>query len=57
MAARFGHYMPPSLLDSQLRDLEALQPDEIGITLDIGAAPEVFVGRVLDYAGEVAGQH
>lgn len=35
MAARAGHYMPPSLLDSQLRDLEPLQPDEAGVVLDI----------------------
>jgi gluconokinase len=51
MAARSGHYMPPSLLDSQLRDLERLQPDENGITLDVRDAPELLVQRVLDYAG------
>ncbi|WP_338767974.1 gluconokinase [Massilia sp. METH4] len=35
MAARTGHYMPLSLLDSQFATLEPLQPDEAGITLDI----------------------
>jgi len=30
MDARAGHYMPLSLLDSQLRDLEPLQADEAG---------------------------
>jgi gluconokinase len=49
MAARAGHYMPASLLDSQLRDLEPLQPDEDGIVLDIAAAPEALVQAVLDW--------
>ncbi len=31
---RSGHYMPPSLLDSQLETLEDLQDDEPGVTLD-----------------------
>jgi carbohydrate kinase (thermoresistant glucokinase family) len=35
MQARTAHYMPASLLDSQLRDLEPLQPDESGLLLDI----------------------
>lgn len=45
---RRAHYMPPSLLASQLRDLEPLQDDEGGLTLDIGAAPERLV---LEIAG------
>jgi carbohydrate kinase (thermoresistant glucokinase family) len=47
MQARTGHYMPASLLDSQLRDLEPLAPDEDGIVLDIAAAPALLVGQVL----------
>jgi gluconokinase len=47
MEARAGHYMPLSLLDSQLRDLEPLQPDEAGIVLDIADPPEVLVARAL----------
>ncbi|NHZ90737.1 AAA family ATPase [Massilia sp. CCM 8733] len=47
MQARAGHYMPPSLLDSQLRDLEPLQPDEAGVLLDIGSAPGQQVARIL----------
>ena len=35
MGARTAHYMPPSLLDSQLRDLEPLQADEDGVLLDL----------------------
>lgn len=33
LARRKGHYMPASLLDSQLAALEPLQPDESGITV------------------------
>ncbi|MET1042495.1 MAG: gluconokinase [Microbacteriaceae bacterium] len=32
---RSGHFMPTSLLDSQLATLEELQPDEPGIVVDI----------------------
>ncbi|TFW15710.1 gluconokinase [Duganella callida] len=46
MAARVDHYMPTSLLDSQFRDLEPLQPDEAGITLDIESPPAVLVERI-----------
>jgi gluconokinase len=50
MGARSGHYMPVSLLDSQLRDLEPLQADEDGIVLDIEETPEALVERVLRWA-------
>lgn len=48
MARRTDHYMPPSLLESQLRDLEALQDDEAGIRLDITLPPEVLVARITE---------
>ena len=47
MQTRIGHYMPISLLDSQLRDLEPLQPDEAGITLDITQPPEALVASII----------
>ncbi|WP_310101313.1 gluconokinase [Sphingomonas sp. BE138] len=40
MRARSGHYMPPSLLDSQLATLERPGPDEPALRLDAGQAPE-----------------
>jgi gluconokinase len=46
MHDRPGHYMPPSLLDSQLRILEPLEPDEAGLTLDITLAPQALVERI-----------
>ncbi|MFD9301416.1 gluconokinase [Streptomyces sp. NPDC060048] len=42
MAARKGHFMPLALLDSQFAALEALDPDEAGVLVDVsGSAPEV----------------
>lgn len=46
MQARPGHYMPPSLLDSQLQILEPLAPDEAGLSLDITLAPQALVDRI-----------
>ena len=47
MAARTDHFMPVSLLDSQLRTLEPLQPDERGVTLDVRDPPERLVEQAL----------
>ncbi len=47
MATRSGHFMPVSLLDSQLADLEALQPDEFGFVADIAKTPEEIVNTSL----------
>lgn len=43
MQTRSGHFMPVSLLDSQLRDLEPLRPDESGVAADIAKTPEEIV--------------
>jgi len=47
LAARQGHYMPASLLDSQLATLEAPGPDERAITLDAGAPTDALVQSAL----------
>jgi gluconokinase len=47
MHARPGHYMPPSLLDSQLRDLEPLQDDEAGLRLDLTQQPQQLIRTIL----------
>jgi gluconokinase len=39
---REGHYMPPSLLPSQLATLEPLEPDEPGVTVS-GEGPQTEV--------------
>ena len=48
LGRRTDHYMPPALLDSQLRDLEALQDDEGGIRLDIAQPPSGLVERIIE---------
>jgi carbohydrate kinase (thermoresistant glucokinase family) len=50
MASRTDHYMPLSLLDSQLRDLEPLAADEAGLLLDIGASPTDLTTQILQAA-------
>ncbi|QXV59619.1 gluconokinase [Amycolatopsis sp. TNS106] len=47
MKTRSGHFMPVSLLDSQLADLEPLQPDEFGLIADIAKNPEAIVDIAL----------
>lgn len=50
MTARHGHYMPPSLLDSQLATLEPPGPDERSITVEAtgpaGAEADLVVERL-----------
>ncbi len=40
LAGRKGHFMPPTLLQSQLETLERLDPDESGVVLNISEKPE-----------------
>jgi len=47
MAARKDHYMPPTLLDSQLATLEPLEDDEAGVVLDIAQPPAQLVQQIL----------
>jgi gluconokinase len=49
MAARADHYMPASLLDSQLSALEPLEADEAGLVLDIVQPPALLVKEILNY--------
>jgi len=47
MAGRKGHYMPPSLLASQLATLEPPQPDERALSLDTAREPNALVQDAL----------
>ena len=51
LAERHGHFMPSSLLDSQLADLEEPAPDEPHIRVDIQPAPGVIALRILRELG------
>ncbi|SSY70441.1 gluconokinase [Alysiella crassa] len=46
MAARQGHYMKASMVDSQLAILEPLQADERGVVIDSAGTPEE-VGKII----------
>lgn len=45
---REGHYMPPSLLPSQLATLEPLEPDEPGVTVSAAATVDDVIQHALE---------
>lgn len=51
LAVRSGHYMPASLLDSQLADLEPLTVDEPGFVVDGAASVDSLVELVRSRLG------
>jgi carbohydrate kinase (thermoresistant glucokinase family) len=51
LAKRRGHYMPPTLLDSQFADLEPPVDDENALWVDIEPPPGVQVSRILGALG------
>ena len=55
MAARQGHYMPASLLASQLATLEPLGDDEDGVVLHSSALPAEQADEALRLLGESSG--
>jgi carbohydrate kinase (thermoresistant glucokinase family) len=46
-AARKGHFMPPSLMRSQLETLEPLGPGEAGVRLDVAEDVATLVGQAV----------
>lgn len=48
LARRRGHYMPASLLRSQLETLEPLAAEEPGVEVDGTGTPEAVIARVVD---------
>ena len=54
---RTGHYMPSSLLDSQLALLEPLQDDEPGASISGAGAPQDVVTQLLAVLGIERGVH
>lgn len=47
LEAREGHYMPASLLDSQIATLEPLEADERGVVLDLSRPKEELVAQAV----------
>jgi gluconokinase len=54
---RAGHYMPASLLDSQLATLEPLQDDEPGARISGAGAPDAVVDSLLATLDAERGLH
>jgi gluconokinase len=52
LKSRKGHFMPASLLNSQLAALEPLAPDEPGLVLDAGDPPAELVATALKALSE-----
>lgn len=52
MAGRKGHFMPPSLLDSQLATLEPLAADEPGVRVSIELPVERQVATIVESLGQ-----
>ena len=48
MGSRSEHFMPTSLLESQLRTLEPLDASEHGIQLDVTPSPPILVKEILE---------
>lgn len=46
LARRHGHFMPPTLLDSQLAALEHLADDEAGFDVSINGTPSEIVAEI-----------
>jgi carbohydrate kinase (thermoresistant glucokinase family) len=53
IAARTGHYMPASLLDSQLATLQPPQADEAALSFDVIDSPQQIVAAIL-HSGALA---
>jgi gluconokinase len=47
MGGRKGHFMPGSLLDSQLATLEPLASDEAGVEVSIELTPQQIVDQAV----------
>ena len=53
MAVRPGHYMPVSLLDSQLALLEPPEPDELARTFDAAQSPDTLIAEIGDWLATI----
>lgn len=57
MRTRKGHFMPPSLLRSQLDTLEPLEPGEDGVRIPVDGTPDEIVALALRLLGEKVHGH
>lgn len=52
MVLRTGHYMPATLLDSQLADLEPPEADELALVFGIDPSPDAIAARVASFVSD-----
>jgi gluconokinase len=57
LEARRGHYMPASLLPSQLATLEPLEPAEPGVTVNGDGTPDEVLREAMEALGLGSGDH
>jgi gluconokinase len=57
LAARKGHFMPPTLLESQFKTLQPPGPDENPVTVSIDASIEAIVDNIVRKLALDAGAH
>ncbi|MDX6326711.1 MAG: gluconokinase [Nocardioidaceae bacterium] len=55
MEHRSGHFMPPSLLDSQLQTLEPLEPDETGLVVRSDTPVDTIVDEFVTWWADLRG--
>ncbi len=55
MKARPDHYMPPTLLSSQLAILERPEADETSITFDVTESPKALIAKAIDAVARQTG--
>jgi gluconokinase/shikimate kinase len=48
LAARHGHFMPPTLLDSQFEALQEPAADEPAVRIDIGPPPSTIANTIIE---------
>jgi carbohydrate kinase (thermoresistant glucokinase family) len=54
LAGRHGHFMPASLLQSQIDTLEEPGPDEDPLTVDVGPSAETVAEKIIRLLGASA---
>ena len=57
LAARTGHFMPATLLASQLATLEPLGPDEDGVNVPVAGPPDAIADEALRLLAHAPGPH
>ncbi|GAB2786175.1 gluconokinase [Streptomyces chlorus] len=55
MSHREGHFMPTALLDSQFATLQPLEPDEVGVAVEVSGSPEEITAQAVAALANLSG--